>query len=607
MLETILVTKTIQKKITKLTTGIIPLFDSQTDGFQNVVSKSIIIDNLTGFSNLPSLQAVAIPNWRLNENELNKQYRTLDVEFNSYRKQLNIYIGRNNEWQKIGVFSLINPSAYPYKFFNLLDFISSGEIAKFQSGYTIGLEVEDVGFGLLGENDFISVKGSYTEQYTLGNTDLVKNQEPIAIEDIVNLQDELDGKSPTNHGHSIANIENLQATLDAKAIASEVSSALAGKSPTNHGHSIANVENLQGTLDAKAIASEVSSALAGKSPTNHGHLIANIENLQATLDAKAIASEVSSALAGKSPTNHGHLIANIENLQATLDAKAIASEVSSALAGKSPTNHGHLIANIENLQATLDAKAIASEVNSALAGKSPTNHGHSIANIENLQATLDAKAFTSDVNTALGTKASLYEIIKLQIALEDKVSRNNYLPIVRSIYEPDNSFPLGAIWHEMGGIDSNIANLQRTWIKNTWIKEYLTLDNASGYFWISQNQYSFDLPAPSGSTPGNVTNAFPLNDSYNYCFSHLLVSGFYAGAASVTAADYWKMTISTQISAGILIDTGALPSNGFSKNIPINKIFSFVAGERLAFNQVKVGSSSAVKIGACLRYHLIRK
>jgi hypothetical protein len=41
------------------------------------------------------------------------------------------------------------------------------------------------------------------------------------------------------------------------------------------------------------------------------------------------------------------------------------------------------------------------------------------------------------------------------------------------------------------------------------VKEYLVVDNASGYFWISENEYSFDLASPNGSTSGNTTNFFP--------------------------------------------------------------------------------------------------
>lgn len=62
----------------------------------------------------------------------------------------------------------------------------------------------------------------------------------------------IDGKAPISHGHTIAEVTNLQTTLD-------------GKAPTVHTHTIANVTNLQTTLD-------------GKAPTVHSHTLANISD-----------------------------------------------------------------------------------------------------------------------------------------------------------------------------------------------------------------------------------------------------------------------------------------------------------------------------------------
>jgi hypothetical protein len=453
------------------------------------------------------------------------------------------------------------------------------------------------------------------------------------------LESALEGIVVIDHQHAINDVTGLEAQLNAKAIASVVEAALLGKAPTNHQHAITEVTGLEAQLNSKAIASVVEAALLGKASTDHNHAISETSGLQAALNEKNRIDEVHDALIqnlysitnnlapkshrheledidelatelnvilgianSKATTNHQHEITDVTGLEAQLNSKAIASDVTTALAAKAATVHVNELSvqlmslniGIVSVQANLNNKANTSEVNTALSSKAAITHQHAITDVIGLQ-------------TALNNKASLPLINQLQIALDEKVSRNNYLPIVRSIYEPDNSFPLGAIWHEMGGVDSNIANLQRTWIKNTWIKELLTLDNASGYFWISQNQYSFDLLAPNGSTSANLTNTFPLDDSYNYCFSHLLISGVYTGPATVNASDYWKMTISTQVSPATLVDTAALPSDGLSKKIPINKIFSFATGERLAFNQVKAGASSAIKIGASLRYHLIRK
>jgi roadblock/LC7 domain-containing protein len=100
---------------------------------------------------------------------------------------------------------------------------------------------------------------------------------------------------PSAHTHTIAQVVDLQTSLDAKA-------------PTTHGHTTAQV----GGLDA---------ALAGKAPTAHAHAIADVTNLQTSLN-------------GKAALNHNHAIGEVTGLQGALDTKLNASDnaVSSTIA-----------------------------------------------------------------------------------------------------------------------------------------------------------------------------------------------------------------------------------------------------------------------------------
>lgn len=75
------------------------------------------------------------------------------------------------------------------------------------------------------------------------------------------------GVAAASHTHTIAQITNLQTTLD-------------GKSNNGHSHAISSVTGLQ-------------DALNGKAASSHTHTIANVTGLQAALDSK-------------SNTNHGH-------------------------------------------------------------------------------------------------------------------------------------------------------------------------------------------------------------------------------------------------------------------------------------------------------------
>lgn len=91
------------------------------------------------------------------------------------------------------------------------------------------------------------------------------------ISDIVDLQDELDGKSDVGHGHAIADVTGLQSALDGKAAAS-------------HGHAIADVSGLQTALD-------------GKAATVHTHATSDVTGLDAALAAKLEAPVANVSLA----------------------------------------------------------------------------------------------------------------------------------------------------------------------------------------------------------------------------------------------------------------------------------------------------------------------
>lgn len=123
---------------------------------------------------------------------------------------------------------------------------------------------------------------------------------PIA--DVTNLQTSLDAKAASVHGHAIGDVSGLQTALD-------------GKSATGHGHSISDVTGLQTALD-------------GKSATGHGHVIADVTGLQTALD-------------GKAATSHGHSISDVSGLQTALD-------------GKAASVHTHAIADVTGLQTLLD-------------------------------------------------------------------------------------------------------------------------------------------------------------------------------------------------------------------------------------------------------------
>ncbi|EAX70213.1 hypothetical protein TVAG_517860 [Trichomonas vaginalis G3] len=133
--------------------------------------------------------------------------------------------------------------------------------------------------------------------------------------------------SKKTHTHTIANITNLQETLNRK-------------SDVGHTHTIANITNLQETLNRK-------------SDVGHTHTIANITNLQETLNMK-------------SDVGHTHTIANITNLQETLNRK-------------SDVGHTHTSSEITDLNVSLEKKA----------DKNHTHDFFATVGIENIEGTVE--------------------------------------------------------------------------------------------------------------------------------------------------------------------------------------------------------------------------
>ncbi|RUT07274.1 hypothetical protein DSM106972_025350 [Dulcicalothrix desertica PCC 7102] len=146
---------------------VISLFDNSLNAFSDVIAKSAFVKNLKAFSKISSLPAVRLPNFRLEDSESEKLYKALDIEFGSPRKQLDIFIGSANDWSQIGSISLLNPSGYPYRMYNLLDFATDGLAAELEDGKSIGVQIIDVGYGGLQGNDTITIHGSVTQEYVI--------------------------------------------------------------------------------------------------------------------------------------------------------------------------------------------------------------------------------------------------------------------------------------------------------------------------------------------------------------------------------------------------------------------------------------------------------
>lgn len=255
------------------------------------------------------------------------------------------------------------------------------------------------------------------------------------IADVNGLTAALNGKAPVLHNHQISEVSGLQAALDSKAddtdLAGKADTAhthdyttgITGKPstfpPSAHTHTIANVTNLQTTLNNKTDVghshvigdiTDLQTALDSKSGTGHGHVISDVANLQTSLDSKVddteltnyytkLESDAKYALKGDTggtvePAAWGDITGIL----------ADQTDLQTALNGKSDTGHTHTTANITDFAAgvagnipaeyvtdtelttTLGGYATDSELTTGLAGKADTGHTHTVANITDFAA-----------------------------------------------------------------------------------------------------------------------------------------------------------------------------------------------------------------------------
>lgn len=141
-----------------------------------IVSYNVFVKNLKAFSQIDSLPEISLPNFDIADSETDKLYKTLNVEWQSARKQLNLFISDGNNWNQVGSTSILNPSGYPFRIYSLLDMFTDNLYFELGENGKIGVQMQDVNYGLLTGNDLIVIHGSYVEEIFLES-----QEAPIAI------------------------------------------------------------------------------------------------------------------------------------------------------------------------------------------------------------------------------------------------------------------------------------------------------------------------------------------------------------------------------------------------------------------------------------------
>lgn len=142
-----------------------------------IASFNCFIKNLKVFASIGSLEEAPLPDFKLDDSATAKLTKTLDVEWNSPRKQLNVYISNAvipsaSNWYQVGSISLLNPYGYPFRVYSIMDLFTDNLALELGENGKIGVQIQDVGYGLLIDNDSVIIHGSYIEELFVESPDL---------------------------------------------------------------------------------------------------------------------------------------------------------------------------------------------------------------------------------------------------------------------------------------------------------------------------------------------------------------------------------------------------------------------------------------------------
>lgn len=136
-----------------------------------IVNVSYFDFKLYAFAQINSIDIVPLASFVLKDPVSFKEFSRKNLEVNKPRKRLNLLFIKGINSIEVGFINLINLGN---DFFDNHDIFSEIEIDNnlIFSDVSIGIKLEDVGFGLLGDTDKLLICGSYAEELTLFSSDI---------------------------------------------------------------------------------------------------------------------------------------------------------------------------------------------------------------------------------------------------------------------------------------------------------------------------------------------------------------------------------------------------------------------------------------------------
>ena len=171
-----------------------PKVDNRLVPLNTIVSTNSFIKNFRGIATIRSLPEINLPDFKLTDSPTEKLYKTLDIEWKSPRKQLDLLIKNGaSDWQRVYSLSLLNPSGYPFRVYSLVDSYTNDSIIELGSDGQIGVRMHDVSYGLLTPEDELVLHGSWVQEIVINvpEQNFVYNPPQITVTPpniVINLQ-----------------------------------------------------------------------------------------------------------------------------------------------------------------------------------------------------------------------------------------------------------------------------------------------------------------------------------------------------------------------------------------------------------------------------------
>lgn len=163
--------------------SIIPFFNKSLPNNLSgeIIAVNTSITSAKAHAKIDSLAPIKLPDFTLEDSETDKIYKTLGIEWTSARKQLDLLLTINGtDWKSVASISLLNPSGYPYRVYNLLNLFTENLTIELGDNGMLGVQIINVGYGVLSGNDKLTIYGSFQREIVLQQEIFVPAPTPIS-------------------------------------------------------------------------------------------------------------------------------------------------------------------------------------------------------------------------------------------------------------------------------------------------------------------------------------------------------------------------------------------------------------------------------------------